>query len=114
MWSFGLRDAIQQIYSRSGYPKYTPNTVLPEYSCAMHAKYDIMRRSIAVSNSKEGLLSANFPFYQDCCESNWLSNGTTPITLTYSKHGVSFNSESQLGLTITFLPDVPDIPHPVH
>ncbi|KAH9504074.1 hypothetical protein Btru_067678 [Bulinus truncatus] len=36
---------IRHIYSQPSYPKYHPNTVYPEYSCAMHAKYDVLQRS---------------------------------------------------------------------
>ena len=28
------------------YPKFQPNTVVPEYSCAMHAKYELMIKAI--------------------------------------------------------------------
>ncbi|GFR62216.1 hypothetical protein ElyMa_001866000 [Elysia marginata] len=38
--------AIRKIYSRPSYPKHYPNTVYPEYSCAMHAKYDVLERSV--------------------------------------------------------------------
>ena len=42
MWSFSLLGRIKSIFSRPQYPRYLPNTVYPEYSCAMHAKYDYM------------------------------------------------------------------------
>ena len=44
-WAFQRRDVIRRIFSSKGYPKYYPNTVLPEYSCAMHAKYDVISRT---------------------------------------------------------------------
>ena len=44
-WAFQRRDVIKRIFSSKGYPKYYPNTVLPEYSCAMHAKYDVISRA---------------------------------------------------------------------
>lgn len=45
-WAFQKRDIIKDIYAIEGYPKYYPNTVVPEYSCAMHAKYDVVSRAI--------------------------------------------------------------------
>ena len=44
-WAFQRRDSIERIFKTKGYPKYYPNTVLPEYSCAMHAKYDVINRA---------------------------------------------------------------------
>ncbi|KAK2155554.1 hypothetical protein LSH36_237g04070 [Paralvinella palmiformis] len=40
MWAFNLRESISRIFKKPGYPKYHPNTVVPEYSCLMHAKYE--------------------------------------------------------------------------
>ena len=45
LWSFSLRDRIHKIYSSPHYPQHHPNTVLPEYSCVMHAKYDFVQRA---------------------------------------------------------------------
>ena len=46
-WSFStLQPKIKSIYDRPGYPKLNPNTVLPEYSCVMHAKYELMLRAV--------------------------------------------------------------------
>lgn len=49
LWSFKLLPRIAKIYSRAGYPKHLPNTVLPEYSAAMHAKYELMKRAIEIN-----------------------------------------------------------------
>ncbi|XP_064639394.1 uncharacterized protein LOC135494952 [Lineus longissimus] len=46
LWSFSLRDQINEIFKNPSYPKFSPNTVLPEYSCAMHAKYEVMNTTI--------------------------------------------------------------------
>lgn len=46
MWSFGLTERISKIYKKPGYPAFVPNTVIPEYSAAMHAKYEVMQKSI--------------------------------------------------------------------
>lgn len=45
-WSFGLLPNISRIYAQRGYPKHYPNTVRPEYSCAMHAKFEVLSMSI--------------------------------------------------------------------
>ena len=45
MWSFNLKSNISRIFSNPSYPKFYPNTVNPEYSCAMHAKYEVIKRS---------------------------------------------------------------------
>ena len=43
LWSFSLQERIHELYSLPGYPRFSPNTVIPEYSCAMHAKYDLIK-----------------------------------------------------------------------
>lgn len=50
--SFKHLPAISKIYSRPSYPKHFPNTVYPEYSCAMHAKYDVLELSILEDHFK--------------------------------------------------------------
>ncbi len=37
---------VTRIFSDPMYPKFQPNTVVPEYSCAMHAKYELMIKAI--------------------------------------------------------------------
>ena len=49
LWSFAIRDNISDIYNQSGYPVHHPNTVIPEYPCAMHAKYELMLKSIQLN-----------------------------------------------------------------
>ena len=46
MWGFSLKENISRIFSSPFYPKFYPNTVNPNYSCAMHAKYGVMNQSI--------------------------------------------------------------------
>lgn len=46
MWSFQLVPSIAKIFSRPHYPYHTPNTVVPAYSAAMHAKYEVMELAI--------------------------------------------------------------------
>ncbi|KAK6182308.1 hypothetical protein SNE40_010021 [Patella caerulea] len=48
LWSFGLNRRITNIFSNASYPKFHPNTVVPEYSCAQHAKYECVQRAIQV------------------------------------------------------------------
>ena len=49
LWAFTLRDRIAAIFEQPGYPRFYPNTVVPEYSCVMHAKYELMHR-VATEN----------------------------------------------------------------
>ncbi|XP_029635373.1 uncharacterized protein LOC115210785 isoform X2 [Octopus sinensis] len=44
--SFRIEKNISDIFKQQGYPKHLPNTVIPEYSCAMHAKYELLNRII--------------------------------------------------------------------
>ena len=44
-WAFRRKENIKSIFAIKGYPKHYPNTVLPGYSCAMHAKYDVISRA---------------------------------------------------------------------
>ena len=46
IWGFNLRENISKIFSSPFYPKFYPNTVNANYSCAMHAKYGVMNQSI--------------------------------------------------------------------
>ena len=46
LWSFQIGDNISAIYRQPYYPSHHPNTVVPEYSCAMHAKYELMLKTI--------------------------------------------------------------------
>ena len=44
-WAFQIKDAIKEIYNNGNYPKHLPNTVVPEYTCAVHAKFDVISRA---------------------------------------------------------------------
>jgi hypothetical protein len=46
LWSFKIKSNISDIYRQPGYPVHRPNTVLPAYSSAMHAKYKVMEMAI--------------------------------------------------------------------
>ena len=48
-WAFQRINITKRIFSMKGYPKHFPNTVVPEYSCAMHAKYDVISRAATVN-----------------------------------------------------------------
>ncbi|XP_046562053.1 uncharacterized protein LOC124271040 [Haliotis rubra] len=39
LWAFDHLDKVRNIYSDPKYPKYQPNTVVPEYPCVQNAKY---------------------------------------------------------------------------
>ena len=44
LWAFKLKPNISDIFSNPDYPKYNPNTVNADYSCAMHAKYEVVQK----------------------------------------------------------------------
>lgn len=46
LWSFHLVPYINELYRQSWYPKHSPNTINADYSAAMHAKYELIRRMI--------------------------------------------------------------------
>ncbi|XP_070207809.1 protein HtrL-like isoform X2 [Littorina saxatilis] len=46
LWAFRLEKEIAAIYSQPNYPKHPPNTINPLYSCAMHAKFELVQRVI--------------------------------------------------------------------
>jgi len=46
LWAFSLQPNISRIFKQANYPQHTPNTVVPEYSAAMHAKYEVMQMAI--------------------------------------------------------------------
>ncbi|KAK7502519.1 hypothetical protein BaRGS_00006094 [Batillaria attramentaria] len=44
--SFQRIDKVVRVFSDPNYPKFYPNTVLPEYACSQHAKVDFVAMSI--------------------------------------------------------------------
>ena len=46
MWAFRLEPYIAKIFSRLFYPHFTLNTVVPSYSAAMNAKYEVMHMAM--------------------------------------------------------------------
>ena len=46
MWAFSLQSRIEEVFSKWWYPKHYPNTVNASYSCAMHAKYELMLKTV--------------------------------------------------------------------
>ena len=47
LWAFSLLFNISQIFSDPNYPTFLPNTAVPEYSCAVHAKYELVSKTTA-------------------------------------------------------------------
>ena len=45
LWAFRMVPRIDAIFSRPRYPRHVPNTVIANYSAAMNAKYELMRRT---------------------------------------------------------------------
>ena len=50
IWAFSLLPKIEKIFSNPKYPKFLPNTVVPEYSCVMHAKYELMLKTVQANS----------------------------------------------------------------
>lgn len=46
IWAFRCIDKIKSVYSQPGYPKHHPNTVIPAYSSAQHAKYAVVADAV--------------------------------------------------------------------
>ena len=46
LWSFNIVNSIRQIYAVPSYPHHNPNTVIPEYSGAMHAKHELVAAAV--------------------------------------------------------------------
>lgn len=46
LWAFQLKQRIEEIYNQIGYKKYYPDVVIPAYTCAMNAKYELIERVI--------------------------------------------------------------------
>ncbi|XP_046552548.1 uncharacterized protein LOC124262133 [Haliotis rubra] len=44
LWSFSLAQEIRNIYIQPNYPRHHPNTVNENYSCAMHAKFELVNK----------------------------------------------------------------------
>lgn len=46
LWAFQIKSQIDSIFQQDGYPTFSPNTVNAEYSCIMHAKFELLQQSI--------------------------------------------------------------------
>ena len=46
LWAFRLAEEIRAVFAQPGYPKHPPNTINPLYSCAMHAKFELVQRAV--------------------------------------------------------------------
>ncbi len=46
LWAFQLIDKIKAVFSQPGYPKHSPNTIMPAYSATQHAKYALVSNAI--------------------------------------------------------------------
>lgn len=46
LWAFQLEPEIKKIYSQRGYPRHPPNTINALYSCAMHAKFELVQKVV--------------------------------------------------------------------
>ena len=42
-WSFRIRENVSRIFSNPEYPKFFPNTVVPEYACTTTAKFEFVQ-----------------------------------------------------------------------
>ncbi|XP_046377194.1 uncharacterized protein LOC124149561 [Haliotis rufescens] len=57
LWSFSLAGEIRNVYRQHNYPKYHPNTVNENYSCVMHAKFELVNKVIREQLYKTKYLS---------------------------------------------------------
>ncbi|KAL8578250.1 hypothetical protein ACOMHN_005641 [Nucella lapillus] len=44
LWAFQCKNEIQQIFAQPGFPHHAPNTINALYSCAMHAKFELIQK----------------------------------------------------------------------
>ncbi|XP_070175900.1 uncharacterized protein, partial [Littorina saxatilis] len=45
-FAFQKLNRVREIFADPSYPKFNPNTVLPEYACTQHVKVDLVERAI--------------------------------------------------------------------
>ncbi|CAC5388741.1 unnamed protein product [Mytilus coruscus] len=57
LWSFKLKPRLEDIYNHTSYQRYYPNVVIPAYSCAMNAKYELVERVITENIYKTAFLA---------------------------------------------------------
>lgn len=46
LWAFSLAPQIKEIFLQPGYPTLDPNTINENYSCVMHAKFELVNKVI--------------------------------------------------------------------
>lgn len=68
-WPFQILKEIQSVFRQPNYPKYYPNTVMPEYSASQHAKYavvaDALKRNIFYTEFYAWL---DVGYFRDACD----------------------------------------------
>ena len=77
LWAFRLIPHIRKIFEKAFYPRHLPNTVVPAYSSAMHAKYELMLRT-ALNNPFETkyICWLDIGLFRDLATNDLLSNHT--------------------------------------
>ncbi|CAI9734059.1 Hypothetical predicted protein [Octopus vulgaris] len=86
LWAFSLKPRIAKIFSQADYPKFHPNTVIPDYSCVMHAKYELLKKSI-----QQNYFHTNFFMWIDFGYFRYEVNKTENFGLSLPK-GFDFRS----------------------
>ncbi|ESP01296.1 hypothetical protein LOTGIDRAFT_157475 [Lottia gigantea] len=60
LWSFSIANQIKNIFNQPDYPEIFPNTVNENYSCVMHAKFELVNKVI-----NENLIKTKFVSWLD-------------------------------------------------
>lgn len=96
LWTFKLKNQIKAIFSKNGYPKHYPNTVIPEYSCAQHSKYAVLADTIRQGHFKSEYYAwLDIGYFRDIIEVKRMFTLSVPVDFDVGKIAMNLVYPSQ-------------------
>lgn len=71
-WPFQLTEQIKAVFDQPNYPKFYPNTFVPEYSASQHMKFAVMLDAVQKTLSRHRCIRG---LMLDISETLWMTNG---------------------------------------
>lgn len=71
-WPFQLTEQIKAVFDQPNYPKFYPNTFVPEYSASQHMKFAVMLDAVQKNLSRHRCIRG---LMLDISETLWMTNG---------------------------------------
>lgn len=99
-WPFSLTKKIKAVFDQPGYPKYYPNTFVPEYSASQHVKFAVMSDAVRRNIFNTPLFSwLDVGYFRDIVTDKRYFRLTEPPFFDVNKLSVNEISPKQHNLT---------------